>query len=44
VIAEQLSAAGVPVLMADVKGDLSGLSRPGVERQDRPARHHTGDD
>jgi uncharacterized protein len=29
VIAEQLSAAGVPVLMADVKGDLSGLSRPG---------------
>jgi DNA helicase HerA-like ATPase len=27
VIAEQLSAAGVPVLMADVKGDLSGLSR-----------------
>ena len=29
VIAEQLSAAGVPVLMADVKGDLSGLSQPG---------------
>jgi uncharacterized protein len=29
VIAEQLSEAGVPVLMADVKGDLSGLSRPG---------------
>ncbi|WP_420094310.1 helicase HerA-like domain-containing protein [Mycolicibacter longobardus] len=29
VIAEQLSAAGVPVLMADVKGDLSGLSRAG---------------
>lgn len=29
VLAEQLSAAGVPVLMADVKGDLSGLSRPG---------------
>lgn len=28
-MAEQLSAAGVPVLMADVKGDLSGLSRPG---------------
>jgi uncharacterized protein len=28
VIAEQLSAAGVPVLMADVKGDLSGLLRP----------------
>src|SRR4051795_11510535 len=30
VLAEQLSAAGVPVVMADVKGDLSGLSRPGV--------------
>jgi uncharacterized protein len=28
-IAEQLSAAGVPALMADIKGDLSGLSRPG---------------
>jgi DNA helicase HerA-like ATPase len=30
VLAEQLSAAGVPVVMADVKGDLSGLSRPGT--------------
>jgi len=30
-IAEQLSAAGVAVLMADVKGDLSGLSKPGEE-------------
>jgi DNA helicase HerA-like ATPase len=28
-LAEQLSAAGVPVLAADVKGDLSGLSVPG---------------
>ena len=28
-IAEQLSAAGVPVVMADLKGDLSGLARPG---------------
>ncbi|MBP2474313.1 DNA helicase HerA-like ATPase [Crossiella equi] len=28
-MAEQLSAAGVPVLMADVKGDLSGLARAG---------------
>lgn len=28
-LAEQFSAAGVPVLMADVKGDLSGLARPG---------------
>ena len=29
-IAEQLSAAGVPVLMADVKGDLSGLAKERV--------------
>ena len=35
-IAEQLSAAGVAVLMADVKGDLSGLARPG-EGNDRTA-------
>src|SRR3954471_16620365 len=30
VLAEQLSAQGVPVVLADVKGDLSGLARPGV--------------
>jgi len=29
VMAERLSAIGVPVFMADVKGDLSGLSQPG---------------
>ena len=29
VLAEGFSAAGVPVFMADVKGDLSGLSQPG---------------
>src|SRR5262249_54691493 len=29
VIAEQLSAQGVPVFVADVKGDVSGLSAPG---------------
>ncbi|MBL8535712.1 MAG: DUF853 domain-containing protein [Betaproteobacteria bacterium] len=29
-IAEQLSANGVPVFMADVKGDLSGLSQAGA--------------
>ena len=28
-IAEQLSAAGVPVFVADVKGDLSGVAEPG---------------
>ena len=31
VMAENLSAAGVPVFMADVKGDLAGLARPGAE-------------
>jgi DNA helicase HerA-like ATPase len=29
VLAENFSRAGVPVFMADVKGDLAGLSRPG---------------
>jgi len=29
VLAEGFSAAGVPVFLADVKGDLAGLSRPG---------------
>jgi DNA helicase HerA-like ATPase len=29
-MAEQLSAMGVPVFAADMKGDLSGLSRPGA--------------
>ncbi|WP_327089919.1 DUF853 domain-containing protein [Nonomuraea sp. NBC_01738] len=29
VIAEQLSAAGVPVFLADIKGDLSGMAAPG---------------
>ena len=31
VMAEMFSQAGVPVFMADVKGDLSGLALPGVE-------------
>jgi DNA helicase HerA-like ATPase len=29
VLAEQLSAAGVPVFAADIKGDLSGVATPG---------------
>ncbi|MFF3373325.1 helicase HerA-like domain-containing protein [Streptomyces sp. NPDC002680] len=33
-IAEQLSAQGVPVFLADVKGDVSGISAPG-EMNDR---------
>jgi len=30
VIAEQLSQNGVPVFLADIKGDLSGLAQPGA--------------
>ena len=29
-LAEQLSAQGVPVVLADVKGDLTGLAQPGT--------------
>ena len=44
-IAEQLSSNGVPVVMADIKGDLSGLSRPGVSNDRIVARaQQTGDD
>lgn len=44
-IAEQLSANGVPVVMADIKGDLSGLSRPGASNDKITARaSQTGDD
>ncbi len=32
IIAEGLSEAGVPVFMSDVKGDLSGMSEAGVEK------------
>jgi DNA helicase HerA-like ATPase len=32
VMSEQLSARGVPVLLMDVKGDLSGIARPGEEK------------
>jgi uncharacterized protein len=30
-LAQELSRAGVPVFMADVKGDLAGIALPGVE-------------
>ncbi|WP_433506618.1 helicase HerA-like domain-containing protein [Pseudonocardia halophobica] len=44
-LAEQLSAAGVPVLLADVKGDLSGLARPGEDGPKiRSRAKDTGDD
>src|ERR1700710_2460352 len=37
-LAEQLSAAGVPVFAADIKGDLSGMGTPGVEDDKIKAR------
>jgi DNA helicase HerA-like ATPase len=37
-LAEQLSAAGVPVFVADIKGDLSGLSQPGLGDEKLTAR------
>ena len=37
-LAEQLSAAGVSVFVADVKGDLSGLGAPGAEEGPAPKR------
>jgi DNA helicase HerA-like ATPase len=40
-LAERLSVAGVPVFMADVKGDLTGMAQPGMLSQrllDRVAR------
>src|SRR5690348_14423637 len=39
-LAEQLSAAGVPVLVSDVKGDLSGIAAPG-EASDRVRQRAT---
>ena len=37
-MAEQLSAHGVPVFAADIKGDLSGLSTPGPDQPKVTAR------
>ena len=39
VISEQLSAKGVPVLLMDVKGDLSGIAKPGEEKPFILERH-----
>jgi DNA helicase HerA-like ATPase len=39
VISEQLSERGVPVLLMDVKGDLSGISMPGEEKPFISERH-----
>jgi DNA helicase HerA-like ATPase len=44
-IAEQLSTAGVPVVLADVKGDLSGLAEAGAGNDKLTARaEELGDD
>src|SRR5262249_29762983 len=44
-LTEQLSAAGVPVVVADVKGDLSGLSQAGASNGKITQRpKDTGDD
>ena len=46
VMAEHLSRIGVPVFMADVKGDLAGVSQPGVANpkiQDRIKMLKLGD-
>ena len=38
VLAERLSRAGVPVFLADAKGDLSGLGAPGTQSEKFDAR------
>jgi Predicted ATPase len=44
-LAEQLSGAGVPVLLADIKGDLSGMARAGESNPKIESRaQDTGDD
>jgi hypothetical protein len=39
VISEQLSDRGIPVLLMDVKGDLSGIAMPGEEKPFITERH-----
>lgn len=39
VISEQLSLKGIPVLLMDVKGDLSGIAKPGEEKSFITERH-----
>ncbi|MCW2702005.1 MAG: hypothetical protein JWQ45_3540, partial [Blastococcus sp.] len=39
-MAEQISAAGVPVFAADIKGDLSGVASPGASSDKLLARTH----
>jgi uncharacterized protein len=39
VLSEQLSEKGIPVLLMDVKGDLSGIAMPGEEKSFITERH-----
>ena len=39
IVAEQLSRAGVPSLLMDIKGDLSGLAAPGKDHPKIQERH-----
>ena len=41
VLAEQLSQHGVPVLVMDLKGDLSGLAKPGQNNRHITNRHQS---
>ena len=38
VMAESFSEMGVPVFLADIKGDLSGMCQPGLETEDMRSR------
>lgn len=38
VLAESFSDAGVPVFLADIKGDLAGMCRPGTDSEDMRER------
>ena len=38
VLAESFSDMGVPVFLADVKGDLAGMIQPGVDSEDMQKR------
>ncbi len=38
VMAESFSAMGVPVFMADVKGDIAGMMKPGVDSENMQSR------
>ena len=39
VLSEQLSALSIPVLMMDIKGDFSGIAKPGTEQPFITERH-----